>query len=73
MSDQDIQARNRYFVMVALRITGAVMVILGLMFVLGRFGEVSPIVGYALIGIGLLDVAVMPTILARRWRTPPRA
>jgi len=59
--------------MVALRITGAVMVILGLMFVLGRFGEVSPIVGYALIGIGLLDVAVMPTILARRWRTPPRA
>ena len=28
-------------------------------------------VGFVLMAIGLLEVFLLPTLLARRWRTPP--
>ena len=69
MADADDKARNRYFIIQALRIVGVAMVVAGIAMVRGKFGG-EPLVGYVLIVIGLLDTFGTPVLLARKWRTP---
>ncbi|MCJ8158986.1 hypothetical protein [Sphingomonas sp. LaA6.9] len=68
----EAQARARYFVMTFTRIAGALMIFFGLVITAGRFEAIPPAVGYVLVVLGLIDTALMPRMLARRWRTPPR-
>ena len=70
--DADSQARTRFFAMGLVRLGGAVLVLAGIVITSGRFAEVPVAAGYALVGIGLLDMVLFPRFLARRWRTPPR-
>lgn len=67
----EARARTRYFVMVLARLTGAALAVFGLVVTAGRFEGVPPLVGYVLLLIGLIDIALVPRLLARRWRTPP--
>ena len=63
-------ARNRWAVIQALRLGGVALVLLGILI---RY-EVIPApmaVGFVLMAIGLIDVFLVPMLLARRWRTPP--
>jgi len=71
--DSDTQARNRFFVIGMMRLSGAVLVVFGLIVALGRIASIPIEAGYALVIFGLLDFAVIPVLLARRWRTPPGA
>ena len=68
--EADDLARNRYMVMAAVRLAGAAMVVVGLLIYNGNI-ETDPLVGYFLIAVGLVDVFLMPLVLARKWRTPP--
>jgi hypothetical protein len=72
-TDPDTLARNRYFVIAILRLFGVAMVVFGLVVTAGRVAGIPVVAGYALILIGLADFAVVPRLLARRWRTPPQA
>ena len=63
-------ARNRWAVIQALRLGGVALVLVGILI---RY-EVIPApmaVGFVLMAIGLIDVFLVPMLLARRWRTPP--
>ena len=63
-------ARNRWAVIQALRLGGVALVLVGILI---RY-EVIPApmaVGFVLMAIGLIDVVLVPMLLARRWRTPP--
>lgn len=71
MAEQDAQARNRWLVITLLRLAGVAMVVFGLLIVQGVF-DANPLIGYALLVIGLVDAFVMPLVLARKWRTPPK-
>jgi hypothetical protein len=64
-------ARGRFFILSLLRVGGALMVLAGMVAASGRFASIPVVAGYALIVVGLVDMAVVPQILARRWRTPP--
>lgn len=65
----DDVARTRWFLLNLARIVGVGLVVTGLLVTQGTIGW--PInLGYALIVIGVLDVFVMPQVLARRWRSP---
>jgi hypothetical protein len=46
------------------------MVVVGLLIYNGNI-QTDPLVGYFLIVVGLVDVFLMPMVLARKWRTPP--
>jgi hypothetical protein len=65
----DEVARGRWLTINVLRLGGVAMVVAGM---LGtrQVLEIPVIAAYALIGIGLLDIFLVPLLLARKWRTP---
>ena len=65
----DDVARSRWLVIQAVRIAGVAMVLVGVLGVRGVF-EYPAIAGYILIAVGLIDVFLVPALLARKWRTP---
>ena len=64
-------ARARFFALGLIRLGGVVMALLGVSIVMKRWIEPADIIGWALIAIAVIDVVIVPQILARRWRTPP--
>jgi hypothetical protein len=62
-------ARARYFTISAVRLGGVAMVIVGLLGLKGYF-EYPAFAGYILVVVGLLDVFLVPLLLARKWRSP---
>ena len=62
-------ARGRYVVMQMLRLSGVAMVLVGLL-VINRKIDLPEVAGYGLLVVGLLDVFLMPALLAKRWKTP---
>lgn len=62
-------AQSRYFAMVAVRFAGVALILAGIL-VVRRVLELPDMVGYALLVLGLAGFFVVPTLLARRWRSP---
>lgn len=67
----DDLARNRWLAINAVRFAGVALVLLGILIVRGVI-DLPIAVGYAFIPVGLVDVFLMPRLLARKWRTPPQ-
>lgn len=63
------QERSRFFVLNAVRLSGVALILVGILIVNGAI-DLPRVVGYVFIPVGLIDVFVMPLILARKWRTP---
>ena len=75
MSARD-PAAARFAVIQLVRFVGVALVIAGLLVHAGRLPGLAGLpaeLGYALIAIGLVEVFALPTALARRWRSGPRA
>jgi hypothetical protein len=66
----DDPAKARFFVIQALRLSGVVLVLVGLAIVNGAIA-LPEIVGYVLVAAGIGDAFIAPVLLARRWKTPP--
>jgi drug/metabolite transporter (DMT)-like permease len=70
----DALAKKRFFAITAMRLMGALLVLAG--FVLIRGGvelagqPTDRWIGVAVVLVGAFDFAVMPLLLARRWRSP---
>ncbi|MBL0769812.1 hypothetical protein K5P26_00500 [Sphingopyxis sp. XHP0097] len=70
----DALAKKRFVALSSMRIMGAILVLAG--FVLIRGGielagqPTDRWIGVAVVLVGAFDFAVMPKILARRWRSP---
>jgi uncharacterized membrane protein YoaK (UPF0700 family) len=65
-------ARNRWLIMVLVRILASAGAVLGLM-LLTRATEWAPkLLGVAIVLSALYIMAVVPRALAHRWRTPPQ-
>ena len=67
--DSEETARRRWLVIGAARLAGMAMAIVGLVIVAGGI-EQPHWIGYLLLGFGLLDMFLVPQILARKWRSP---
>jgi hypothetical protein len=66
----DALARNRWLAINAVRFCGVALVLLGILIVRGVI-DLPAAVGYAFLPVGLIDVFLIPRLLARKWRTPP--
>ncbi len=62
-------AKAKWMALQAVRWTGLAIFIVGLLIYAGKI-DLPEIVGYVLIGVGLLDALFMPPFLARIWKTP---
>lgn len=62
-------AKQRYFVIQAVRATGVAMALLGMLVLNHKLAWPQP-VGYFLFLAGLVDALFVPTFMARRWKTP---
>jgi len=65
----DDLAKARFFILSLVRLAGVGLVIVGLLATQGAI-PLPLEVGYGLILIGIVDVFVVPQVLARRWRSP---
>ena len=70
----DALAKKRFFALAAMRLMGALFVIAGFTLIRGAWtiaGQPTDRwIGVAVVLAGVFDFAVMPLILARRWRSP---
>jgi hypothetical protein len=70
----DALAKKRFFAITSMRLMGAVFVAVGFVLIRGGFelaGQPADRwIGVAVVLIGAFDFAVVPKLLARRWRSP---
>ncbi|MGR4889694.1 hypothetical protein ACIPPQ_01600 [Sphingopyxis sp. LARHCG72] len=71
---EDSLAKKRFFAITAMRLMGAFFVLFGFVLIRGGWelaGQPTDRwIGVAVVLIGAFDFAVMPLLLARRWRSP---
>ena len=70
----DSLAKKRFFAITAMRLMGAIFVLIGFVLIRGGWevaGQPTDRwIGVAVVLVGAFDFAVFPLILARRWRSP---
>ncbi len=70
----DDLAKKRYIALSMMRIIGIAMVMAGFLLIAGRWSITGPDldrwIGGVLVLFGAFDFAVMPKLLARRWKSP---
>ena len=71
MTEPADPARTRFMVITLLRVSGIVLMLLGMGIMATGMIEPRDIVGGAIFLAGALDALIMPRFLIRRWRTPP--
>ncbi len=71
MTEDEQIARRRYFIMVIARLSGAAGAVFGIILVARAVEWPDKAIGTALIIASLIEMAVVPLALARRWRSEP--
>lgn len=70
----DALAKKRFFALSAIRLMGALFILAGFVLIRGGWtlaGQPTDRwIGVAVVLVGVFDFAIMPRILARRWRSP---
>jgi hypothetical protein len=62
-------ARARWLTIGVTRLAGVAMVLVGILGLRDVF-EYPDAAGYLLVAVGLLDIFLVPLLLARKWRSP---
>lgn len=74
--DPDALAKKRFFAITIMRLMGAAFVAIGFILISGGFSlagqPTDRWIGVAIVLVGAFDFAVMPLLLARRWRSPKK-
>lgn len=69
--DEETKAQYRFLVINIIRITGAMMLVLGLAIIArGVFGSPKA-AGYVLFLVGFVDFLIVPVLLSKRWKSTP--
>ncbi len=70
----DALAKKRFFALSAMRLMGALFILAGFVLIRGAWtlaGQPTDRwIGVAVVIVGVFDFAIMPRLLARRWRSP---
>lgn len=70
----DTLARKRFLAMTVMRLMGVAFIAIGFILISGGFAlagrPADRWIGATIILVGAFDFAVMPLLLARRWRSP---
>jgi hypothetical protein len=73
MTPQDeTRAQYRFLVLNLVRISGAILLVLGLAVIAREAFGLPKAAGYVLFVVGMIDFIVVPVFLAKRWKSPPQ-
>ncbi|MES2782926.1 MAG: hypothetical protein V4657_09025 [Pseudomonadota bacterium] len=67
----EAQAQYRFLVINLCRITGAIMLVVGLAVIAREAFGLPKAAGYLLFLVGILDFLLVPVFLAKRWKSKP--
>jgi len=67
----DAMAKQRFMAMQVMRLFGVALFVFGIVIIRGIL-PLPRVAGYVLAVVGIFDMFIMPVILARRWKSPPR-
>jgi len=68
---EDALAKKRFFALNLVRASGAALVLIGLLFAMDKIDIPKPhLIGTIMIVMGLVDVFIMPGLLAKKWKSP---
>ena len=67
----DSLAKQRFMVLQVMRLLGVALIVFGILIIQGIV-PLPGVAGYVLAVVGIFDAFIMPVILARRWKSPPR-
>lgn len=68
MTNDDL-ARQRFFVLNAIRLMSTAMLIVGLLILAGKIA-MPRVAGGVFAALGLLELVLLPLFLARKWKSP---
>ena len=60
----------RWIVIQLVRLSGVALVVIGVLGMAGKI-DMPPLAAFAIASAGMVDAAIFPILLARKWRTPP--
>ena len=63
-------AKERFIMLQLMRLGGVLLVVGGVVILSGTISG-PPLLGYGLLLFGLFEFFALPTMLARRWKSPP--
>lgn len=64
-------AKRRFVALNLARLTGLGLILFGLLIIVGKV-DIPVIAGYFIFVAGLFDMLIVPPLLARSWKTPPK-
>ncbi|MEY3634989.1 MAG: hypothetical protein RLZZ61_1399 [Pseudomonadota bacterium] len=67
----EMQAQYRFLVINLCRITGAVLLVVGLAVIAREAFEIPKAAGYVLFLVGMLNFLLVPVFLAKKWKSKP--
>lgn len=66
--EREEQARKRFIILNILRLSGAIVVMIGLAISAGRlFPDFPPLLGYLFVILGMFEFFLMPILLKKSW------
>ncbi|MGB5078007.1 MAG: hypothetical protein WBO17_11060 [Sphingorhabdus sp.] len=67
---EETKAQQRFLVINLIRISGAVMLVIGLAVIARGLFDLPVAAGYALFVIGMADFLIVPLMLSKAWKSP---
>jgi hypothetical protein len=67
----EVRSQYRFLVINLCRISGAIMLVIGLAVIAREAFGLPKAAGYALFFIGIFDFLLVPVFLAKRWKSKP--
>lgn len=62
-------AKRRFFTLALLRFGGVVLAFVGISIIAKRWVEPAEVIGGVLLAVAVVNVLLVPILLARRWRS----
>lgn len=69
--EEETKAQYRFLIINIVRISGAIMLVIGLAIIAREAFGLPKAAGYVLFFVGLLDFMLVPLLLAKRWKSQP--
>lgn len=69
--EDETKAQYRFLMLNIVRITGAIMLVLGLAVIAREAFGLPKAAGYVLFVVGFVEFLVVPVFLAKRWKSTP--
>jgi hypothetical protein len=64
-------AKQRFFILQAMRLSGAIFALIGLLVIAGKIDLLPPWAGLILFAMAMVEMLIVPPLLARAWKSPP--